>query len=218
MLRCRVCSSVTVPFFEQNNRNYERCTHCFLIQLRRMECPRLDDEKAEYMLHNNDPYDPRYRRFLQGVTQAMIQWLRREKRASPNILDFGSGTGPTISVVLGEEGWKVDNYDPLFSPDRRLLEKKYDVISSTEVVEHFYDPRASWALLFSLLKKDGCLVVMTQASDRYSTSETFARWRYIRERSHVAFYHTKTMEWLAQNHGMHLSVVSPNIFWFSKET
>lgn len=216
MFRCRLCSSITVSFFEQNQRNYERCTHCLLIQLRRSQCPSLEEEKAEYMLHNNDPYDPRYRRFLQGVTEAMIQWLTDEQRTSPDILDFGSGSGPTISVVLEERGWKVHNYDPLYSPDIKHIQRKYDVISSTEVVEHFYEPKSSWELLFSLLKNDGFLVVMTQSSDKHFTSDSFGKWRYIREKSHVAFYHTKTMKFLAQNYGMNLSILSPNIFGFSK--
>ena len=217
MIRCRLCSSLALSFFEHNHRNYERCTHCSLIQLRRSQCPKLEEEKSEYMLHNNDPYDPRYRRFLRGVTQAMIQWLLEEQRVSPNILDFGSGSGPAISVVLGEQGWNVHNYDPLYSPDKKHIQRKYDLISSTEVVEHFYEPKISWELLFSLLKEDGCLVVMTQSSDRYCTSESFGRWRYIREKSHVALYHTKTMQWLAQHYDMQLSILSPNIFWFAKE-
>lgn len=217
MLQCRLCRSVAVSFFEQNLRNYEMCTKCSLIQLRRSQCPNPEEEKKEYMLHNNDPYDQRYRRFLKGVTQAMIAWLTKEQRVSPNILDFGSGTAPTISVVLGEQGWNVYNYDPLFNPNKKNIQRKYDLISSTEVVEHFYEPKKSWDFLFSLLKKDGCLVIMTQTSDDHCVSETFGRWRYIREKSHVAFYHTKTMKWLAQKYEVQLSMVSNNIFWFSKE-
>ena len=212
---CRLCDSVAVSFFEHKHRNYERCTQCFLIQLRRSQCPSIEEETAEYMLHNNDPYDPRYRRYLEGVTEAMMQWLTAEQRASPNILDFGCGSGPATSVVLGEKGWNVHNYDPLYSPDRKHIERKYDLISSTEVVEHFYEPKKSWDLLFSLLNHDGCLVVMTSSSDRYYTSDAFGRWGYVREKSHVAFYHSKTMQWLAQNYGMRLSILSSNIFWFS---
>ena len=212
---CRLCSSAVHSFFEQQHRIYERCTECQLIQLHRSHCPSFEEEKAEYMLHNNDPYDLRYRRFLEGVTQPMQDWLNEENREDINILDFGSGSGPTISVVLGEQGWNVHNYDPVYNPDERLLRKEYDLISSTEVVEHFYEPKRSWTLLFSLLKKTGCAIVMTQSSDRYATTDTFAHWRYIRERSHVAFYHTETMYWLSKEYGLQLSVVSDNIFWFS---
>ena len=212
---CRLCDSVTESFFEHKHRNYERCTHCFLIQLRRSQCPSIEEETAEYMLHTNDPYDPGYRRFLGGVTDAMMQWLKVDQRSSPNILDFGCGSGPAISVVLGEKGWNVHNYDPLYSPDRKQIEQKYDLISCTEVVEHFYEPKESWDLLFSLLKNDGCLVVMTSSSDNHCTRDAFGRWRYVREKSHVAFFHSKTMQWLARHYERRLSILSSNIFWFS---
>ena len=132
----------------------------------------------------------------------------------PMILDFGSGPGPTISVVLEEQGWIVHNYDPFFCPDTAVLQRKYDLISSTEVVEHFYEPSKSWHQLFSLAKSQ--VVVMTQTSNRYSTVEEFKNWRYIREKSHVAFYHSLTMEWIAAEYGFQVERKAPNVFWFSR--
>ena len=133
-----------------------------------------------------------------------------------NILDFGSGPGPTIEVVLGEQGWTVTNYDPFFTPDEQALKERYDLISCTEVVEHFHTPKTSWKLLLSLLKPQGNLVIMTQPSDQYSTESAFKHWRYIREKSHIAFYHSQTMYWIAKTYGLQLSILSPSVFWFSR--
>jgi len=167
------------------------------------------------MLHRNDPHDQGYRRFLSPVTNAMLEWLDTEQRQNPQILDFGAGSGPTISVVLEEQGWKVHNYDPFFFPDRSALARRYDLISCTEVVEHFYEPQRAWELLMSLRTDHGQVVVMTQCSDAHFTAVDFQAWRYIQEKSHVAFYHSKTMFWIAKHYGLQVSRLSPSVFWFS---
>jgi len=204
-----------VFFCQYKDREYYRCSACSLIQLKREHCPSPADEEAEYRLHNNDPYDNGYRKFLSPVTHLMLKWLEKQENTKPYILDFGAGSGPTISVVLEEQGWPVTNYDPIFYPEISTLDKKYDLISSTEVVEHFFVPHKSWKQLFSLRKQNGHVVVMTQCSDAYFTETDFLNWRYIREKSHVAFYHSQTMSWIAKEYGLRLKKLSPNVFWFS---
>ena len=213
---CRLCFAKTTTIWRYKDREYQRCSSCFLIQLQRSQCPAPAAEEAEYQLHKNDPYDIGYRRFLSPVTAIMLEWLQTKKSIHPVILDFGSGPGPTISVVLGEHGWNVRNYDPFFQPDTAALQIKYDLISSTEVVEHFYEPNKSWKLLFSLGKKSCQLVVMTQCSDPYYSETAFQNWRYIREKSHVAFYHSRTMEWIAAAYGFQITQRTANVFWFSR--
>ena len=217
MVLCRLCNSKVIPFTIYKGREYHRCPKCYLIQLLRSQCPSLEEEQREYQLHINDPYDERYRRYLQPVTNSMLEWLQKKKIQQPRILDFGSGPGPTISVVLEEQGWSVTNYDPFFSPDTSALLQRYDVISCTEVVEHFYEPKTSWEQLLALRNEQGSIIVMTQCSDSYSREETFHKWRYIREKSHVVFYHSQTMHWIAKHYGLQLSVLTPSVFVFSED-
>ena len=215
MILCRLCTTATLPFCNDQQRDYQRCPECFLIQLKNEQCPTPKQELEEYKLHKNDPFDNGYRQFLSKVTKPMLEWLQIQPLTTPSILDFGSGPGPTISVVLAEQGWAVTNYDPFFAPNQDVLQERYDLISCTEVVEHFHSPQTAWKRLLSLLKRQGHLVVMTQPSDRYHCESEFKRWRYIRERSHVAFYHSQTMVWIANTYGLQLSILSPSVFWFS---
>jgi 2-polyprenyl-3-methyl-5-hydroxy-6-metoxy-1,4-benzoquinol methylase len=184
--------------------------------LNREQCPTYKEEREEYQLHNNNPFDAGYRKYLSKVTNPMIDYLERIVCQDINILDFGCGPGPTISVVLGEKGWVVQNYDPIFFPDKRALQFHYDLVSSTEVVEHFHEPRVGWDQLVSLLTDNGHLIVMTQCSDPYLNPKEFQQWRYIRERSHVVFYHSQTMKWIAKNYELQLTKLSSNVFWFSR--
>ena len=217
IMLCRLCSSRVVFFTEWQSRQYFRCSECSLIQLHRNQCPSQEEELGEYELHENDQYDKGYRKFLSPVTDAILTRLQQKQEQEPLILDFGSGPGPTISVVLQEHGWKVNNYDPFFFPNTETLEKTYDVIACTEVVEHFYEPKTSWEQLFSLVKPRGVIFVMTQSSDNHCTEASFQKWRYIREKSHVAFYHSHTMDWLANTYGLGLSKLEPRVFAFSRK-
>ncbi|MEC7987179.1 MAG: class I SAM-dependent methyltransferase [Myxococcota bacterium] len=214
---CSLCKSNTAVFTSWQQRLYYRCPICSMIQLSSTQHPGKAEEKAEYLLHDNDPYDTGYRRFLRAVTDPVLTWLEACSIENPTILDFGCGPGPALSVVLAEHGWSVFNYDPFFYPKEALLERKYDLITCTETVEHFHLPASSWKRLISLLKPNGQLVSMTQCADRFQTPETFHHWRYIREKSHVVFYHSQTMQWIADHYCLSLERVARNVFWFTKD-
>ena len=188
-----------------------------MIQLLEEYCPSKEAELAEYLLHNNSPNDSGYRQFLAPVTDEALSFLKRANFTEPRILDYGSGPGPTISAVLQEKGWSVVNYDPFFSPDTSQLTTPFQLITTTEVVEHFHYPASSWEHILSLLAEDGLLLVMTQIYDEQSKPEDFQKWHYIREQSHVAFYHSATLAWIAKKYELSLSVLSPRLFAFSRD-
>ncbi|MDP6959818.1 MAG: class I SAM-dependent methyltransferase, partial [Planctomycetota bacterium] len=76
-------------------------------------------------------------------------------------LDFGSGPGPTLSLLMEESGYEVTLFDPFFAPDRSVLQVCYDFISCSETAEHFSDPRKEFDLFQKLLRPGGVLGVMT---------------------------------------------------------
>ena len=215
---CSLCLSPTEYFVTWQTRTYFHCSICRLTQLRPVHHPSRMEEKEEYLLHNNDSSDEGYRRFLNRVTAPVLLWLNDtyDSVSRPKLLDFGCGSGPTISVVLGEQGWRMDNYDPIFFSDTHLLEQLYDLVVCTEVVEHFFRPKATWKDMISLLNEGGRLVVMTQVSDQYQQPLNFTGWHYIRELSHVSFYHTDTMRWIANEYGLHLTIWDKNVFCFDR--
>jgi hypothetical protein len=95
------------------------------------------EEKSVYDLHDNSLDDPGYRRFLARLFRPLSQ------RLAPNSsgLDFGSGPGPTLSVMFEEAGHSIEIYDPFFAPETMLLHRQYDFIVASEVVEHLHYPR-----------------------------------------------------------------------------
>jgi SAM-dependent methyltransferase len=190
-------------------RLYLECSACGLIHLSREQRLDADDERAHYETHENDPTDPGYRAFLSRLVDPLVE------RLPPNCsgLDYGSGPGPTLSVMLEERGFRTAVYDPFFSPEREPLQRTYDFITCSETAEHFFDPSAEFDRLDKLLRPGGWLGVMT---DILVDGGVFERWHYWREPVHVSFYRPRTMEWIARKYSWSLEKPHRNVAMFHK--
>ena len=207
---CPLCGSPSVhPFRMLRGREYRQCSRCGMIHLAPGDRLTAAAERAEYSTHQNSPDDPRYREFLSRLATPLVARLPQGAEG----LDFGSGPGPTLSVMLQEQGFSMAVYDPFFAPDRSALARRYDFITCTETAEHFFEPGVEFDRLNGLLRPGGWLGVMTEA---YTGNPPFEQWRYARERTHVSFYQPETMQWLARAYGWSLERVGNEVFLFRK--
>ena len=167
------------------------------------------DEKVEYDLHRNNPDDPGYRNFLSRLYKPMHSRLNPQSRG----LDFGSGPGPTLSLMFAEAGYEMEIYDPFYADRPAVLEKQYDFITASEVVEHLRDPAGELHRLWSCLRKDGILGIMTKlVIDR----EAFAGWHYKNDRTHIGFFSRFTFNWLANGWRAELQFIDKDVILLSK--
>lgn len=209
--RCPLCGSATCsPYFEDAKRSYIRCAQCALIFVPATFWLSPSDEKAEYDLHENAVDDPGYRKFISRLTVPMLGKLESGQHG----LDFGCGPGPTLSVMLEGHGHKVDIYDPFYANDPSLLENEYDFICTTEVVEHLRDPLREFTTLFSCLKPGGWLGIMTKLTR--DDHGAFANWHYIRDRTHIAFYHRETFGYIARRFDAETAFIGPDVILMQK--
>ncbi len=192
---CPVCSSGRTARFQSiADREYWRCTTCLAIFLHPAQHPDPGAEEARYRLHQNDPGDPAYRRFLARLAQPLLARLAPGREG----LDYGCGLAPALAEMLREAGHRVRLYDPFFQPDAAALEQTYDFITCTEVVEHFHHPACEFARLDALLRPGAWLAIMT----RFQTDdERFENWHYRRDLTHVVFYRGETFQLLAARFG-----------------
>ncbi len=210
MSDCPLCHSPEVtPFAEVKGRRYFECATCLLVFMDPEQ--RLDaaSERERYTTHENDPQDIRYRAFLDQVVQPLRQYLAPGAEG----LDYGSGPGPTLAFMLAELGFPTVIYDPFFAPGRGVLAARYDFITSTEVAEHFYAPADEFERFDQMLRPGGWLGILTTTRD---PERAFATWNYVRDITHVCFYHARTMEWIAERFGWTLVVPSKNVALFQK--
>lgn len=202
---CPVCrGQATRPFITVDVRRYWRCGNCSATYLDPGQRPDAAQEKAEYDQHQNGINDSGYRAFLKPAAD------RLSERVAPGaeVLDYGCGPGPALAALLGERGYRVSLFDPIYQPDASVLDRPYDAITCTEVAEHLHDPAAEFERLDRLLSPGGWLIVMT----RFQTDDSrFAGWHYRRDPTHVVFYRPQTFQWLASRHGWRLTCQPPNM-------
>ena len=207
---CPLCFSKQVrDFATVDDKQYRRCEVCHLTFMSSEYYLDEDAELARYQLHENSPDDLRYREFLSRLSTHLTPKLP----AAAEGLDFGSGPGPTLSVMLEEQGFRVNLYDPFFAPSTDALNRTYDFITCTETVEHFYQPGKEFRRLDGLLRSGGWLGIMTEMLE---PEVDFTRWRYHREPTHVCFYKRETMNWIAERHTWKVEFPQKNVTLFQK--
>ena len=207
---CPLCAAPrTGVFAAAGGRVYYRCGRCRLTFVAPAERPSRATELATYRQHRNDPADPRYRAFLARLIEPLLGHLRPSMVG----LDLGCGPGPAIRPMLAERGLEVIDYDPLFRPDRAALDRRYDFITCSEAIEHFFDPGGELARVDRLLRPGGWLGVML----RMLTDDAgFARWWYRRDPTHVAFFRRETMAWIARRFHWQATFPGPTVALFHK--
>lgn len=166
------------------------CTNCGLVFKNPIVHLNPAEDLKRYSEHQNNEKDQGYLDFLSKLTNPLAQFLP----AQFNALDFGCGPGPALSMLLEKMGGAVENYDPIFYPKEDLLNNIYDVVTTTEVVEHFKNPLGDWTLLISRVRPGGLLGVMTQF---INPGIDYRSWWYKNDPTHVVFYQEKTFNFLA---------------------
>lgn len=207
---CPLCGSDRIePFAEVQGRGYRECLVCRLIHMEAAHRPDPAVERAHYETHRNDPGDTRYRAFLGRLADPLVARLPPGARG----LDYGSGPGPTLAIMLRERGFPTELYDPFFAPHPEALRHTYDFVACTETAEHFFDPRSEFERLDRLLRPGGILAIMTETA---ADERPFREWRYARDPTHVVFYRPGTLAWIAGRFGWTLETPLPTVALFGK--
>lgn len=210
---CPLCDNPgTELYHKDNTREYYCCSRCMLVFVPSRYHLSTVDEKAVYDLHENNPEDPGYRKFLSRLTTPLLERLPSNCQG----LDFGCGPGPAIAKLLLEHPEKVTRvqcFDPHYCNELSLLDSSYDFICATEVVEHLRQPKKEFDLLFSMLNPNGWLAIMTKL---VRNSVAFSSWHYIRDMTHISFFSQPTFKYLAKSYNADLTFVADDAILLQK--
>lgn len=201
-MNCNICENEDFQVIEVKNKaglkKYYKCKKCEFIFIDTSHLLSLEDENKRYEIHNNEISDPSYRAYFKNF----INYIEDSLNIDDTILDYGSGPQPVLADVMEEYGYKVNIYDKFFHNEKESFKKKYDVIISTEVFEHIYNPTKTLETLLSILKENGKLIIMTAVSP--PTDEEFKKWWYIQDPTHVVFYNKKTFDIISRKHSLNI--------------
>ena len=200
-LICPLCNaSAVVDYWADTKkgpyrREYYQCERCRLVFVPPWQHLPTDQEKAHYDFHENNPEDEHYRQFLSRLADP----LKARIDLGAEGLDFGSGPGPTLSVILREAGFTTGVYDIFYATDKSVLSRQYDFITATEVVEHLSQPGEVLGRLWDTLKPGGWLGLMTKL---VLSKEAFSQWHYKNDPTHICFFSRETFDYLCQSWGV----------------
>ena len=208
-LQCPLCGSREHAHYHQDRRTYLECQNCAMVFVKPEDRLPADEEKSRYDLHNNDPSDVNYRQFL----SRLLIPLTKEISPGSKGLDFGSGPGPTLSIMLEEAGHEMNIFDIFYAPDASVFDEEYDFITASEVLEHLHQPIFELDRLWSCLKPNGWLGLMT---NRLPEPDAFPNWYYKNDDTHVCFFDLESFRWLAKRWNARLVVASAEVVLLEK--
>jgi len=207
---CPLCRKNTQEeYYHDQRRNYFVCRHCHLVFVPSAQYLSEAEEKAAYDHHQNSPTDPGYRRFLSRLFSPLQDKLAPKSHG----LDFGSGPGPTLSIMFEEMGHTITIYDHFYARNPVALQQPYDFITATEVVEHLHDPATILSQLWTLLRPGGYLGLMTKL---VRDQKAFTKWHYKNDLTHVCFFSRATFEWLSDQWQAELEFFNSDVILFRK--
>lgn len=207
---CPLClSEHIVDYFQEKHRDYLSCENCGLVFVPQQFHLSQVDEQAQYDLHENNPDDTGYRKFLNRLADPLFERLPANSQG----LDFGCGPGPCLSVMLEEQGHQVDLYDLFYADNRAVFERDYDFITATEVIEHLSQPMTELQRLWKLLKPGGYLGLMTKL---VADADKFANWHYKTDPTHISFFSAQSFEYLGEQWGSKPVFIGADVIIFQK--
>lgn len=200
-MQCAICKCQTISMRHPTTKHlFHFCPNCEFIQKDASHYLTDQEEFIQYEFHENSIDDPNYVAFFEKfLNKAVFPYVPKGKRG----LDFGSGPSPVLSQLMERDyGYDFTIYDKFYAPDSLYTSKTYDLITSTEVIEHIEDPLAVFKKWVSLMKEDAILSVMTLLHPE--KEEDFWNWFYIRDLTHISFFSARTMAVVAERVGLEI--------------
>lgn len=190
---CKICHSKTITITDhKSSQIYYKCEECGFIYLDESWIIDATKEHSHYAKHNNTFECLGYVQMFEKFISTFISPLKKEIKTA---LDFGCGEGVVLAKLLDNEGFKTDFYDLFFYQTKVYENKKYDLITSTEVFEHLKDPLFYFELLKEHLNHNGYLIIMTKFPPQ--SDDEFLKWWYRRDITHISFFSKKSFEIIA---------------------
>ncbi|MBX3047595.1 MAG: class I SAM-dependent methyltransferase [Anaerolineales bacterium] len=217
-LTCRLCEHGDLKeHFVAKGFHLLACHRCGFVQV--AEAPQehniaLYDQ--EYFSHNKyQDLD-----ILERENRRRLDLLKRTlPLEGARVLDAGCGVGDFVALAAAETGAELVGTDIAEAAIRiaqesyphldahfhaGLLEEQdfaaesFDVICSWDVIEHIWQPVATYQRLFKFLKPGGSLLLSTPNIGAPIARAMGRYWAFMTPPEHLSFFNKQSMRWLAE--------------------
>lgn len=180
--------------------------------------------KIDYYLHTNDGLDTRNYVESDAEIEFLFQNLAPvlSKRPKGTYLDVGCGYGFAVDLARRAFGWNAQGVEPsaygkigaasldfplladFLTVNSPLEPKKFEVIHSSEVIEHTHDPREFVRILVQYLDQNGILVLTTPNSNAINDPATSIsrKLAYLSAGAHTILFSQVALTNLLQETGL----------------
>jgi len=198
---CKICSGESENLeSELSGINYYYCKACEYIFSGEEKLLPPEEEKRRYLLHDNTEDNTGYVEMFDELIRKNLLPYRGKLRTA---LDFGCGQGKVLAGLLKKYGFCVDVYDKYFFPEPVYENKKYDLITATELIEHLKNPMKVLAFMKNHLNDKGLIMIVTLFHP--GDGGNFKKWWYRNDSTHISFYTPCTMKYIA--HKLNMRVI-----------
>jgi 2-polyprenyl-3-methyl-5-hydroxy-6-metoxy-1,4-benzoquinol methylase len=184
---CDACLGTQFQFLFHHHHNWsvQRCASCALVQV----VPRPTKKEVAALYHEDmehfAPYIeqlPVHRLYFRGKIQEILEQTRTPKNVGArklHLLDIGCAMGVTIEEAQ-KQGITAEGIDiskdavsycrkqgmkvypgTLIEFSKKHKNKKYDIITAFETIEHEYSPKLMVETIYSMLRPKGIAVLTT---------------------------------------------------------
>lgn len=187
---------------------YRRCDTCGLVFTDAFDDWSNADFEARIY---NDGYvdiDPDYVEARPNNNAAIVGQLFGGSADRLDVLDYGGGNG-VLAQRLRERGFRsATTYDAFYPGFRERPNRKFNLVTCFETVEHMSDPVAGAADIVDLMADDGLLLIstMTQPAD---FERLRSAWWYIAPRNgHITLHSRPSLTHLFGRFGLQVASAS----------
>lgn len=213
MKKCKICNNKTKNILDiKTKKKYHQCLNCEYIYLDKEFYVDNMAEKKHYDKHHNNFESIGYVKMFNDLIDEFIEPNIKDIKTA---LDFGCGEGEVLPILLERHKIECDRYDIFYFPKKVYIDKKYDLIVSTEVFEHLTNPLKILKELLSHIKSDGYLLLMSAFHP--DSDKEFLKWWYIRDITHIGFFNITTFNHIASEFNLNIiNHNNKNIILFKK--
>jgi 2-polyprenyl-6-hydroxyphenyl methylase/3-demethylubiquinone-9 3-methyltransferase len=189
---------------------YRRCVQCGLLFTDAFD----DWTQADFEAHvYNDAYaivDPDYaakrpHQFAAGLTKTFEGW-----QGELDILDYGGGNG-AFAEGMRATGFRCEPYDPFDLRFAARPDRRFNLITCIETLEHMPNPVAGVGDIASLVTDEGAVLFATLAQPP-DIGQLGLGWWYVGPRNgHVTLYSRVALALLWARFGFTMSSFNDNI-------
>jgi 2-polyprenyl-3-methyl-5-hydroxy-6-metoxy-1,4-benzoquinol methylase len=227
---CTVCQSASArAAFEANGYPLSRCSRCDHLFVQHEFDPSVLERAYDESYYvskagsTSDGYDDYLRdaeRRMAGFRERLRQ-IERHTRTRGRLLDYGCAVGLFVKVAA-ESGWEAIGYERsewavqygrgnlhvdivlANGGDVPEFEKRFDVVTMWDVLEHLEHPRTAIASVAKWLKPGGLLALNTVNSSSLGARLAGDHWRHVAPPHHLQYFSRGSLKRLLADAGFHV--------------